>query len=98
MMQLLGLKTRSYGRDFQISGIQGYPGLKKVGTAGTGCTGKQDDLRGRSVYFHIPYTFLRRNLRFILGVVRGIKLYFAALLPTDVPWAASREGTDKCLV
>ena len=53
-------------------------GLQKVGTIGTGGTGKQSDLRGRSVSTY-SYTFLRGNFRFILVVVRGGKMYFAAL-------------------
>ena len=50
-------------------------GQQKVGTAGAGGTGKQTDLRGRSVYFlHIRYTFL-------IAVVRRSKINFASLSP-----------------
>ena len=43
---------------FVSTRILDEPGLQKVNSAGTAGTGKQSDLRGRSVYFyHIPIHF-----------------------------------------
>ena len=52
-------------------------GLQKV--AGTGGTGKQSYLREKLSLFYIFLYISEGNLRFILVVVRGSKIYFAAL-------------------
>ena len=57
------------GYDFQQRCSEA--GLQKVGTAGTGGTGKKNDLLGKKCLFStLSYTFLMENLRFILVVVR----------------------------
>ena len=81
------------GYDFQQRCSEA--GLQKVGTAGTGGTGKKNDLLGKKCLFStLSYTFLMENLRFILVVVRGSKIHFAVLLWSDFPFRSSSSADN----